>query len=153
MLVRQQRLDLWVIQKLFHEFPEHIAALKPVPVFGEAGRIPDCIIGRQSHEPAKQEIVVELLHQLALRAHAVEHLQEQGTQQLFRRDRWPALMRIEFAKAMAQPVQDLANELAYLTQRMIRRSPLLRLDIREQAALILKPSAHPHPPAESLREK
>src|SRR5207249_10839679 len=32
MLVRQQRLDLWVIQKPFHELPEHIAALKPVPV-------------------------------------------------------------------------------------------------------------------------
>src|SRR5207237_648439 len=46
MLVRQQRLDLWVIQKPFHELPEHIAALKPVPVFGEAGRIPDWIIGR-----------------------------------------------------------------------------------------------------------
>src|SRR6266568_4314711 len=95
-----------------------------------------------SHEPAKQEIVVELLHQLALRAEAVEHLQEQGTQQLLRRDRWPALMRIEFAKAMAQLLQDLANELAYLAQRMIRRNPLLRPNVREKAALILEPSAH-----------
>ena len=33
MLVRQQGLDLWMIQKPFHELPEHIAALKPVPVF------------------------------------------------------------------------------------------------------------------------
>jgi hypothetical protein len=46
MLVRQQGLDPWVIQKPFHELPEHIAALKPVPVFGEGGRIPDRIIGR-----------------------------------------------------------------------------------------------------------
>src|SRR6266566_1263119 len=105
-----------------------------------------------SPEPAKQEIVVELLHQLALRAEAIEHLQEQGTQQLLRRDRWPALLRIEFAKAMAQLLQDFANELAYLAQRMIRRNPLLRPDVREKAALILEPSAHPHPPAESLRE-
>ena len=29
---------------------------------------------------------------------------------LLRRDRWPALMRIESAKAMAQPLQDLANK-------------------------------------------
>src|SRR6184192_2132585 len=43
MLVRQQRLDLWVIQKPFHELPEHIAALKPIAVFGEGGRIPDRI--------------------------------------------------------------------------------------------------------------
>lgn len=46
MLVRQQGLDPWVIQKPFHELPEQIAALKPVPVFGEGGRIPDRIIGR-----------------------------------------------------------------------------------------------------------
>src|SRR5204862_1792484 len=53
---------------------------------------------------------------------------------------------------MAQLLQDLANELAYLAQRMTRRNPLLRPDVREKAALILEPSAHPHPPAESLRE-
>src|SRR6266567_7726391 len=35
-----------------------------------------------------------------------------------------------------------ANELAYLAQRMIRRNPLLRPDVREKAALILEPSAH-----------
>src|SRR6516165_12275236 len=51
-------------------------------------------------------------------------------------------MRIEFAKAMAQLLQDLANELAYLAQRMIRRNPLLRPNVREKAALILEPSAH-----------
>src|SRR5207244_11019361 len=89
----------------------------------------------------------------ALRAEAREHWQEQGTQQLLRRDRWPALLRIEFAKAMAQLLQDLANELAYLAQRMIRRNPLLRPDVRENAALIPEPSAHPHPPAESLRAR
>src|SRR6266542_5980686 len=45
-------------------------------------------------------------------------------------------------KAMAQLLQDLANELAYLAQRMIRRNPLLRPNVREKAALILEPSAH-----------
>jgi hypothetical protein len=45
-LIRQQRLDLWMVQKLVHELPEHIPALKPIPVLGEAGRVPDRIIGR-----------------------------------------------------------------------------------------------------------
>ena len=45
---------------------------------------------RQPDEPAKQQIVVELLHQLALRAHRVESLQQQRPQQLLRRDRGPA---------------------------------------------------------------
>src|SRR4051794_24764269 len=58
------------------------------------------------------------------------------------RRRKPALMRIEFAKAMAQLLQDLANELACLAQRMIRRNPLFRPNVREKAALILEPSAH-----------
>src|SRR4030095_2131242 len=43
---------------------------------------------------------------------------------------------------MAQLLQALANELAYLEHRMVRRNLLLRPDVREQAALILEPSAH-----------
>jgi len=54
---------------------------------------------------------------------------------------------------MAQLLQHLANEFTYLAQRMIRRNPLLRPDVREKAALILELTAHPHPPAESPREK
>src|SRR3954447_57898 len=67
-----------MVQKPGHELREHIAVLQPLPVLGKGGRVPDRIVRRQSHEPAIQKIVVQLVHQLAFRADAVEHLQQQG---------------------------------------------------------------------------
>ena len=69
-----------MVEKLGHELLEHIAFLKAFPVLGEHSRVPDRIVRREADEPAKQQIVVELLHQLALGADRIEHLQEQCTQ-------------------------------------------------------------------------
>src|SRR6516164_917256 len=74
MLIRQQRFDLRMVQKLGHELGEYLAALQPVAVLREHGRVPHQVVGRKSHEPAVQKIVVQLLHQLAFRPDAVEHL-------------------------------------------------------------------------------
>jgi len=79
MLVRQKRLHLLVFEKLGHELLEHIAFLKAFPVLGENCRIPDRVVRRQTDEPTKQQIVVDLLHQLALGADRVKHLQQQRT--------------------------------------------------------------------------
>src|SRR3989449_4707884 len=76
-----------MVQKLGHELGEYLATLQPVAVLREHGRVPHRVVGRKSHEPAVQKIVVQLLHQLAFRPDAVEHLQQQGAQQLLRRDR------------------------------------------------------------------
>ena len=43
--------------------------------------IPDGIVDAEPDEPAEQQIVVDLLHQLALGAHRVERLQQRGAQQ------------------------------------------------------------------------
>ena len=80
MLVRQQRLDLRIVQKLGHELGKHLPVLQPVAVLGEGGRIPDRIVGRKAHEPAVHQIVIQLLHQLAFRPDAVEHLEQQRAQ-------------------------------------------------------------------------
>ena len=85
MLVRQQRLDLRMVQKLGHELDKHLAVLQPIAVLCENGRVPDRVIGRKPHEPAVQQIVVQLPHQLAFRADGVEHLKQQRAQQLLRR--------------------------------------------------------------------
>ena len=68
-----------MVEKLGHELLEHVAFFKAFPVLGEHGRVPDRIVRREADEPAKQQIVVELLHQLALGADRIEHLQEQCT--------------------------------------------------------------------------
>src|SRR5512133_801621 len=50
-----------------------------------------------------KQIVVQLLHQLPLRADAVERLQQQPPQQLLRRDRRPADRRIDGREIGVQP--------------------------------------------------
>ena len=72
--------------------------------------IPDRIIHRQTDEPAEQKIVVDLLHQLALRAHREERLQQRRPQQLLRRDRGPSDLRIKRVKSLRQPGQRLVHQ-------------------------------------------
>jgi hypothetical protein len=90
-----------MVQKLGHELGEDVAVVQPVPVLGEAGRVPDRIVGRKSHEPAVQKIVIQLFHQLPFRTDAVEHLQQQGAQQLLRGHRWPPVAGVELAQAVS----------------------------------------------------
>ena len=145
MLVRQKRLHLRVIQKLRHELLKHLAVLQSIPVLGESRRVPHRVVRRKPGEPAIQKIIVELFHQLAFRADAVEHLEQQGAQQLLRRDRGAARARIELSEAGAQVFQNRPNQLPYLPQRMLRRHPRLRRQIGKQSALISKSSAHETP--------
>src|SRR6516225_948933 len=143
MLIRQQRFDLRMVQKLGHELGEYLAALQPVAVLREHGRVPHQVVGRKSHEPAVQKIVVQLLHQLAFRPDAVEHLQQQGAQQLLRRDRGTAFARVKPRKAKVQLAQHIAHKLPDLSQRMVRPHPRLRRNVRKQLPLIHKCAPHP----------
>src|SRR6266487_1747083 len=145
MLVRQQRLDLRVVEKLGHEFGKHLAVLQSVAVLREGGRVPDRVVGRKPHEPAIQEIVVQLLHQLAFRPDAVEHLEQQRAQQLFRRNRGTAFARVELPQATVQFAQYIAHKLPDLPQRMVRRHPRLGRDVRKQPTLIHKCAPHASP--------
>ena len=102
LLIRQQRFDLRMVQKLGHEVGQYLAALQPVTVLREHGRVLHQVVGRKSHEPAVQKIVVQLLHQLAFRPDAVEHLKQQRAQQLFRWNRGTAFARVELRQATVQ---------------------------------------------------
>jgi hypothetical protein len=48
MLVRQQRLDLRMVQTRAHGFRKHCAILKPIAVLREHSRVPDRAIGRKA---------------------------------------------------------------------------------------------------------
>ena len=96
-------------------------------------RIYDRIVRRQSHEPAIQKIVIQLLHQLAFRADAVEHLQQQGAQQLLRRDRRTSLAGVEPPKAAVQEItQNIPDKFPDLPQWMVRWHTLIRRDVRNR---------------------
>jgi hypothetical protein len=67
-----------------HEFTGDVAIEQPVAVFAEYGGVLHLIVDREADEPAEQQIVIELLHQLPLRADRKESLQQERTQQPFR---------------------------------------------------------------------
>src|SRR5271168_4635433 len=102
MVARQKRLHIGMVEKLAHEFLQDLAVLQPVTVLRERRRIPDRIIGGEPDEPTKQEIVIQLFHELALRAQAIEYLDQQGAQQLFRWNRRAPFARIKLPQAAAQ---------------------------------------------------
>jgi hypothetical protein len=61
------------------------------------------------HEPAKQEIVIQLLHQQSFIADGVQSLQQQGAQQLLRGEAGASLLGIHGPKV----VPHLAESLIY----------------------------------------
>ena len=95
-----------------------------------------------SQRYSRLQIIVELFDQLAFRADAVEHLQQQRAQQLLRGNRGAAFARIKPPEARTQLLQNIANKLLDPPQRMVLRDSLLRRDIGEQAALVPEPAAH-----------
>lgn len=80
------------------ELGGNVPGQQPLTVLGEDRDIPDRRIHRQANEPAEEQVVIHLLHELALRADRIEGLQEQRTQQLLGRDRWPPNARIHHIK-------------------------------------------------------
>src|SRR5262249_51827442 len=104
-LVRQQRLDLWQRHYPDPETPRDIAFQKAIPFLAEYRRVPYCLVGRKPDKPAKQKVVVELLHQKPLRADCVERLQQKRAQKSFRGNRRSPNPRIQLLKLTRQAAQ------------------------------------------------
>ncbi len=64
----------------FHDF----VLEQSVAVLREDGVVPHHVLHCQSDKPAEEQVVLHLLHQHALAAHRVEHLQQQSTHQFLR---------------------------------------------------------------------
>src|SRR5439155_25356695 len=99
------------------------------------------------------QIVIELLHQLALRTPRVEGLQQQRAKQFLRRNRRPSRLGIEFFKLWRQRRQRLIDNLADRPQRMIYRHPRFTAHVAEQRLCLRIPSAHRTSPNISSRSR
>ena len=126
-LARQKCVDLRQVQHTGKELGRDIAIEQAIPVLAEHGGIPDRIVGRQSDEPAEQQIVVELLHQLPFRAHRVKRLQQQRPQQSLRRDRWPTVARVQLVEVPRQSGQRRVGQRADRSQRTNQSRPASRI--------------------------
>ena len=140
-LARQQPLHLGQGQELRQEALRHLARQQPVAVLREHARVPHRVVHPETHEPAKQEVELQPLHQLPLRAHRVEALQQKRAQQPLRGDARTPDPRIERGEIRRQRGQRRVHHLADRPQRMVRANSRTRDRHRRTAV----PSADPRP--------
>ncbi len=141
-LVTQQILLAQLRHHPLEKHTRHIAFQQTLAVLAEYRGHPHRLIHVQPHKPAEQQVVIKLLHQQPLAAHRVQHLQQQGPQQLLRRDRRPPVRRVESRKFRRQLLQHGIHDLANRPQRMFLRHSLLRRNVAVHRSLLLIFSAH-----------
>src|SRR5512132_1841498 len=141
-LVGQQALNARIVEDGAEELARDLPAQQPVTVLGEHRHVPHRIVDAETDEPAEQQTVVQLLHQLPLRADGLKRLQQQRPQQLLRRDRRPADRRINRLEIAVQPGERCINHRPDRPQRMGTPHPRLQIDIAEQAARPNLATAH-----------
>jgi hypothetical protein len=126
MLVRQQPPDLLVGEHRGEKLRRNLAVQQPVAVLRKGGVVPHRVLDAETDKPAEQQVGVDPLDQLPLRAKRMERLQQQGAQQPLGRDRLAADRRIQRGKIARQRLQGRVGDLPDQPQRMIRRNPLLQ---------------------------
>ena len=125
-----------------------VAVQQPLAILRVGRRVPDLVVQREPDKPLIEQVVLELLDQLALTPNAIEHLQHAGPQQLFGRNRRAPRRRVQALELRRQPSQRRVDHRAHRTQRMIGRYSRLRRDVAEQIARLLVVAAHGSLPSE-----
>ena len=90
------------------------------------------LVQAQADEPAKQQVVLELLDQQPLAPHRIQHLQQQRAQQLLGRNRRPAEIRIQGFEFPREASQGGIDDAPDRPQRVIGRHALLRREVAKQ---------------------
>src|ERR1700674_3999175 len=141
-LVAEQFVPPGLVQYPRKELLCDVAAQQPLAVLREGGRVPNMVVHVQTDEPAKQQVVIQLFHQQSLTAHAVEHLQQQRSQQLLRRHRRPPLALVKLVELWRQFYKHRICDLADRAQRMVFWYPLLWRQVTVHSGLLKIVSAH-----------
>src|SRR5262245_51728068 len=97
-------------QHSFQELACNISVQQAVAVLREGRVVPNRIVDSQPDEPAEQQIVIDLLHQLALRAHGIKRLQKRGTQQPLWRNRLPTGALVELLELPIESSEDIVHD-------------------------------------------
>jgi hypothetical protein len=135
-----------VVQKLGQELMRDLGLQQPFPVLREHRRHPHRLVDAEPDEPAVQQVVVELLHQLRLGADRVERLQQKCAEQSLRCNRRPSALGIDLGELAIERGQHFVDDAADQAQRMLRRNAILEVNVREQVTAPLIRSAHPRLP-------
>lgn len=148
--LRQQSSPLRTALDSLKKRRGHLMFDKPVPVFGKGRMIPDLILQGEPDEPTKKQIVIQLLDQHPLAANGIEHLQQRSAQQLLRRNRWTARVRVHLLEQGRQILQGTIDHNPNGTQRMVLGDPCFRGNIAEHGLLLWVVAAHKFSSANSV---
>src|SRR5271170_14249 len=120
----------------------NISVKETVTVLGEDRVIPDCIVHRQTHEPSKQQVVVQLLHQQPFTTNGIQHLHKKRPQKLFWWNRWPSTIGVEGIKLGRQFVEYWVDQFTNPAKRMMLGYAIFLRNVTEKNSLILFDAAH-----------
>ena len=112
-LARQQSLDPRLGQHCGEKLGCNLAFQQPVAVLREGRVIPYRIVDTEPDEPAEQQIKLQPLHQLALRANRVERLQQHRPQQHLGRNRRPTHAGVQRREIARQRLQGRVRQRPY----------------------------------------
>lgn len=119
-----------------------------VSVLAEDRVVPHGVFDGQADEPAKQQFVLDLLDELPLAAHAVEHLQQHGPHELLWRDARAATLDVGLVHGGELGIhlgQRVVEPGAYRAQGMVGRDKVLQPHRGEQAFVVAVGSSHRRP--------
>ena len=142
MFLRKQTLSVGLAHHFGEEGFNDLVLEQAIPVLREDGMVPDRIFQRQPDEPAEQEVVAHLFHQLPLGTDRVEHLQEQRAHQFLGGNRVASAIRVDHVEQAIEAPQRFIDQRPDATQRMIRRNEIIQLRHREKTFLQTVRSAH-----------
>jgi len=128
-----------------HYLARHLGGQQPVAVLGEHGRHPDGVVDPEADEPAQQEVILHLLHQLPFRADRKQDLYQARPDHPLRRNRGPTKIGAERLELGIEAGQRLIHHLPDLAQRMPGGDALFQVNIAEQRPARLVRPAHLHP--------
>lgn len=135
MFIGSQLLPLGQNQDLAEELPHDGFRQQPLPVLRKGRRRPHAVIHGKADEPAVQEVVLDVLHQLPLGADGKEHLDKAGPQQPFGRDAGATGTGIQLLEGRVHRRQDAIDQHPQLPQGMIRRYPFFQRPVAEHRML------------------
>lgn len=144
-LAREQPPPLGHLHRRVEQLRDRIVLDQPVTVLAEDRVVPDGVLDGQTDKPAKQQVVLDLLHQLPLAANAVEHLQQHRTHELLGGDARSATSDVSLVhggELDIHPRQRVIDPGTDRPQRVTRRNKVLEPHCREQRFVVSIGSAH-----------
>jgi hypothetical protein len=144
-LARQQPALLGHVHRGVEQFGHRLVLDQPVAVLAEHRVVPHRVVDRQAHEPAEQQVVVDLLDQLPLAADAEQHLQQHGAHQLLGRDAGTASANVRLVhdrELLVHLRQRVVHPDSDRAQRVAGRHEVLQADRAEQALVVAVGASH-----------